>query len=202
MSKKDKTEKSKTGKKKSLQKFEAKLTKLDAEMKKTRSKMLKLLAKSAKMNVEDYALKDADGNEVKLSQMFGDKSDLILIHNMGRSCSYCTLWADGFNGVTYFVEKKAAFVLVSPDPPAIQKEFAAKRGWKFKMYSGEGSTFIKDMGYVADDGSYWPGASVFHKSEDGKIKRISKTFFGPGDDFCSVWHFFDMLPKEKKEKEK
>ena len=195
MSKKEKTKKS------SLQKFEEKYTALENDMKKTRGKMQKLLAKQAKMEVQDYVLKDREGNDVKLSEMFGDKNNLIVVHNMGKSCSYCTLWADGFSGVSYFIERKTAFALVSPDPPDVQKAFSAERGWKFKMYSGQGSGFIKDMGYVTDQGSYWPGASVFHKDADGKIRRVTKTYFGPGDDFCSAWHFFDMLPKNGEDKE-
>ena len=37
--------------------------------------------------------------------------------------------------------------------------------------------------------------------EDGKITRVSKTFFGPGDNFCGVWHFFDMLPQNEEHAE-
>ena len=32
------------------------------------------------------------------------------------------------------------------------------------------------------------------KRKGGKIVRVSDTAMGPGDDFCSVWHFFDLLP--------
>jgi predicted dithiol-disulfide oxidoreductase (DUF899 family) len=199
MSKKIKEKKTK---KNGLQKFEEKYTKLENELKKTRSKMLKLLAKEAKMDIQDYVLKDRDGRDIMLSEMFEDKKELIVVHNMGKSCSYCTLWADGFSGVSYFIERKAAFVLISPDPPDVQKAFASERGWKFKMYSGNDSPFIKDMGYVTESGSYWPGASVFHKDNEGKITRISKTYFGPGDDYCSVWHFLDMLPQNGEENKK
>ncbi len=195
MSKKVKEKKIKKSKKNGPEKFEEKYGKLENDLKKTRSKMLKLLAKEAKMDVQDYVLKDGDGRDIRLSEMFEDKKELIVVHNMGKSCSYCTLWADGFSGVSYFIEKKAAFVLISPDAPEVQKDFSSERGWKFKMYSGNGSPFIKDMGYVTDSGSYWPGASVFHKDNEGKITRISKTYFGPGDDYCSVWHFLDMLPQ-------
>lgn len=201
MGKKKKDKKSKSGSKNNQEKFEAKFTELENDLKKTRSKIQKLLAKNAAMDVQDYAFKDSTGNEVKLSQLFGDKSDLIVVHNMGKSCAYCTLWADGFSGVTYFIEKKSAFAVVSPDPYEVQKEFAASRGWKFRMYSPNGNNFIKDMGYLTDSGSYWPGASVFHKDDNGKISRITKTFFGPGDDYCSVWHFFDLLPQTASVKE-
>ncbi|MEO8512495.1 MAG: DUF899 family protein [Ignavibacteria bacterium] len=184
------------------EKSEKKLRKIQEEINESRKKYIKLVSKLAKMDVDDYTLKDRDGKDVKLSEMFGDKENLVLIHNMGKSCSYCTLWADGFSGVTYFMEKKAAFVVVSPDAPEVQKEFAESRGWKFKMYSGAGSSFIKDMGYYTDAGSYWPGVSVFHKGGSGKITRISKDFFGPGDFYSSPWHFFDLLPQEEKSKEK
>lgn len=184
------------------EKTEKKLRKIQEEINEGRKKYIKLVSKLAKMDVDDYTLKDRDGKDVKLSEIFGDKENLVLIHNMGKSCSYCTLWADGFSGVTYFMEKKAAFALVSPDAPEVQKEFADSRGWKFKMYSGAGTTFIKDMGFYTEAGSYWPGVSVFHKDSSGKITRISQDFFGPGDFYSSPWHFFDLLPQEEKSKEK
>jgi predicted dithiol-disulfide oxidoreductase (DUF899 family) len=198
MSKKDK--KIKEIKNKQPKDLEKKLQGIEQDIAKSRKKMLKVLSKMAKMELtEDYILKDRDNNDIKLSDMFGDKKDLIVIHNMGKGCSYCTMWADGFNGIFSHIEKKAAFALVSPDAPDVQKNFADSRGWKFNIYSAKESLFTKDMGYVTEKNGYWPGASVFHKDENGKITRVSKTFFGPGDYFCSVWHFFDMLPGQVNE---
>src|SRR5262249_37920202 len=74
--------------------------------------------------VEDYAFTRADGESVRLSGLFGGKDTLIVIHNMGRSCPYCTLWADGFNGVYAHLSNRAAFVLSSPDKPDEQRQFA------------------------------------------------------------------------------
>lgn len=184
------------------EKAEKKLRKITEEIADLRKKYIKQISKIAAMDVKDYALRSSDGNEVKLSEMFGDNKYLFLVHNMGKSCSYCTLWADGFSGITYFMEKKAAFGVVSPDAPEVQKEFADSRGWKFKMYSSEGSDFTKDMGYFTEAGAYWPGVSVFHKQADGSIRRISKDFFGPGDFYSSPWHFFDLLPQETGEEKK
>ena len=92
------------------------------------------------------------------------------IHNMGKGCPYCTLWADGFNGVAKHLEA-------------------------FNMASAHGTSFAKDLGFQAKDGSYRPGVSVFRKQKNGMIVRVSKAQFGPGDDFCSVWHLFDLLPR-------
>jgi predicted dithiol-disulfide oxidoreductase (DUF899 family) len=186
-------------KKDNAAKLEKKFDEIEKELAKNRKKMLKVLGKMAKMDVEDYPLKDWNNADIKLSSLFGDKKDLVLVHNMGRSCSYCTMWADGFNGIYNYIEKRAAFALVSPDSPEIQKDFAQSRGWKFKMFSGKDSNFIKDMGYQNEEGKYLPGVSVFHRSDDGKINRVAKTYFGPGDYFCSVWHFYDMLPAEETE---
>src|SRR6266542_1708219 len=193
MAKKEKNKKKKTNTKKLGKKY----SKLEGELSKTRKKMFKVMSRLGKRDVQDYTLKDSSGGDVKLSRLFGDKKDLVLVHNMGKACNYCTLWADGFNGTTYFINKLAAFALVSPDAPDVQKSFAAERGWTFPMYSGAGSAFTKDMGYQTKDGKYLPGASVFHKEDDGKITRVSKTYFGPGDFFCHVWYFFDMLPGKK-----
>jgi predicted dithiol-disulfide oxidoreductase (DUF899 family) len=195
MAKKDKKKKKKVNSKK----LEKKYGRLEKELGKIRKKMLKVQSKLGKKEVQDYTLKDSGGSDVKLSQLFGDKKDLVLIHNMGKACRYCTLWADGFNGNFYFIQKLAGFALVSPDTPEVQKSFAAERGWKFPMYSGAGSAFIKDMGYQDKKGGYLPGASVFHKNDDGSITRVSKTFFGPGDFYCSVWHFLDMVPGKEEE---
>lgn len=189
-----KKEKSAKGGQEKLQK---KAGELEKELNKTRAKYNKVMSKLARMDeVQDYVLKDKYGTDVKLSDMFGDKKELIVVHNMGRSCSYCTLWADGFSGVTYFIEKKASFVLTSPDAPEIMKDFTEGRGWKFRSYSTAGNPFTADMGYYNEKDGYWPGASVFVKSDDGKISRVSKTVFGPGDFYCSPFSFFDLLPSQ------
>ncbi|MCB0217985.1 MAG: DUF899 family protein [Caldilineae bacterium] len=142
--------------------------------------------------VADYAFETPDG-PVRLSQLFGDRDDLIVVHNMGRGCGYCTLWADGFIGLLPHLESRAAFVISSPDDPSTQAAFAAERGWPFRMIALGESHFAQDMGFADDAGSYMPGYSTFHRGEDGQIRRVSKDFFGPGDPYCGVWHFFDQL---------
>jgi len=143
--------------------------------------------------VEDYVFEGQDG-PVTLSALFGDKDDLFVIHNMGTSCPACTMWADGFNGVYDHLANRATFVVSSPNSPEVQKDFSAGRGWRFPMVSHQGTSFAEDMGYKGPKG-WWPGVSVFKRGADGAIVRVSNTGLGPHDDFCSVWHFFDMLPE-------
>lgn len=147
--------------------------------------------------VEDYELQGREG-PVRLSEIFGDKDEMILIHNMGKGCSYCTLWADGFNGVTHHLEDRVAFGLVSPDSPEVQKEFGDGRGWKFRMYSAQGSSFTRDLGFETDhEGKPWvlPGVSAFRREADGTIRRTAYDFFGPGDVYSGLWHLLDLLPE-------
>jgi len=157
-----------------------------------RKKMREAQASIEPEDVEDYELATPEG-KVRLSALFGDKDTLLVIHNMGASCPYCTLWADGFNGVFDHLRNRAAFVVSSPDAPNQQQKLAAGRGWRFPMVSAQGTTFAQDMGYWSD-GHAMPGVSVF-KRDGGRIVRVSDTSFSPGDDFCSVWHFLDLIPE-------
>jgi len=141
--------------------------------------------------VADYELMTTDG-PVKLSEFFQGRDDLIVIHNMGRSCTFCTLWADGFNGIESHVHDRAALLLVSADPAEEAESFANERGWLFAVASGHGSTFTKDMGFETD-GNPGPGVSTFHRNEDGTIVRIAQDEFGPGDLYCGIWHLFARL---------
>ncbi|CAN5377389.1 thioredoxin family protein [soil metagenome] len=143
--------------------------------------------------ISDYDLLNQDGSTVKLSDLFGEKNDLLVIHNMGKHCAYCTLWADGFNSLLPHLENRSGFVIVSPDEPSVQKEFAASRNWGFKMASAAGSSFIADLGFLTDPEGYWPGVSALHRESDGSITRTGKDIFGPGDDYNPPWRFFDLL---------
>ena len=165
------------------------------DIQKKQKQLYELLKQRGPETVEDHALKGPDG-DVSLSALFGDHEDLLVVHNMGRSCPYCTLWADGFQGVHQHLENRAAFVVVSPDTPDVQAEFAASRGWTFRMLSAAGTSFTADMGYeVEHEGKtyYTPGFSTYRKGEDGSIVRIAHAPFGPGDPYCAVWHLFALF---------
>lgn len=157
-----------------------------------RKKMRKLQAEIEPEEVSDYEFATMDG-VTRLSELFGDKDTLFVVHNMGKGCAYCTLWADGFNGAYDHLRSRAAFVVASPDSPDAQMEFAQSRGWRFPMVSYQGTNFAEHMGYRGKDG-YLPGVSVF-KRKGKKLVRVADTSFSPGDDFCFVWHFFDLLPE-------
>lgn len=135
-------------------------------------------------------------NSVLLDDLFGDRKDLIVIHNMGRACSYCTLWADGLNGILPHLESRTAVVLMNGDSPDVQQEFAKSRSWNFRMISDADITFTQDMGFAdIENGkkSLMPGFTTFHRDEDGTITRIASDFFGPGDMYMPIFPMFDLL---------
>jgi predicted dithiol-disulfide oxidoreductase (DUF899 family) len=118
-------------------------------------------------------------------------------------CSLFTTWhivhalhdvADGFNGIYDHSADRASRVVASPDPPDVQKQFAAGRGWNFPMIGHAGTTFARDMGYRSEDDVSLPGVSVFRR-DGARFLRVADTGFRPGDDFCALWHMLDLLPQ-------
>lgn len=168
----------------------ADLDKAVIKAKRARLKAVKKLIGSKP--VQDYTFDTLDG-VIHLSDLFMGKDDLILIHNMGRKCPYCTLWADGFTSLYEHLNDRASFVLSTPDSPQVQAEFAASRNWPFFMVSVRSGSFARDMGFEPKPGDFYPGVSVFHMKKDGTIIRTGAQTFGPGDDFCAAWPLFDLL---------
>jgi len=134
--------------------------------------------------VADYTFATQAG-EVSLSSLFGDHDTLLMIHNMGQGCRYCTLWADGFNGLLPHLESAMSVVLVSKDAPDLQRRFANERGWRFRLASHGGGDYIKEQ--TAQPGvDNMPGAVVYERTGD-QIRRKNSCVFGPGDLYCSAW---------------
>lgn len=160
---------------------------------KLREKMRATLAEVEPEEVREYEFATLDGT-LSLSSLFGKDDELIMIHNMGRNCSYCTMWADGFNGVYDHLADRAAFAFSTPDAPAVQRDFAKSRNWRFPMVSHKGTSFAADMGYGSEEDGWRPGISVFRR-EGKRILRLSNTGFHPLDDFSTVWHILDLFPE-------
>lgn len=158
-----------------------------------REKMRAVQATIEPEPVQDYGFATAEGT-THLSDLFGDKRDLIVILNMGSGCPYCTLWADGYNGLYPHIADRAAFVVSSPEQPEVQQRFAESRGWRFPMASHAGTSFAADMGYRSESGGYLPGVSVFQRDGE-RVLRVADTGLRPGDDFCTLWHLFDLFPE-------
>ncbi len=173
------------------------IQKLEKSIRAEKAKLAALRAKAPPEKVDDYTFVGALGERLRLSEFFGHRHELIVVHNMGRTCPYCTMWADGFNGLLPHLESRAAFLVESADDAHTQRRMAADRGWRFRMVSSRGTSFKGDMGYADEDGDPVPGVSSFVK-RGGDIYRVAHSRFGPGDNFCVGWDLFDLLPPPPK----
>ena len=160
------------------------ISKLEQKIFELTTELNELRKSSTGDKVRNYAFATIDG-ETNLLSMFGDKATLLLIHNMGQACRYCTLWADGFNGFLKHLESVMSVVLVSKDPPELQRQFANSRDWRFRLASHGGGEYIREQTLV-EGTENMPGAVVYERDGD-KITRKNTCVFGPGDIYCSMW---------------
>jgi predicted dithiol-disulfide oxidoreductase (DUF899 family) len=168
----------------------------DTEISKLEQQIFQLTAKLSELRksnggdeVQNYTFATINGDTDLLS-MFGDKKQLLLIHNMGQGCRYCTLWADGFNGFLKHLESVISVVLVSKDPPELQRQFANSRDWRFRLASHGGGDYIREQ-TVLEGTENMPGAVVYER--DGEtITRKNTCVFGPGDIYCSMWSLLGL----------
>ena len=155
--------------------------------------LMERLAKLQQSNrgneVNNYSFSTLNG-KTSLMDLFGEKDKLLLIHNMGQGCRYCTLWADGFNGFVQHIESTMSVVLVSKDPPILQRKFANSRGWKFCLASHGGDEYLQEQS-VMKDSNNMPGA-VIYEWDGNKIYRKNDYVFGPGDIYCSIWSLLGL----------
>ncbi len=139
--------------------------------------------------VPNYTFATLTG-QVTLLELFGGKDNLLAIHNMGQGCRYCTLWADGLNGLLAHLESALSVVLLSKDPPEVQRRFANARGWQFRLASHGGGAYIREQSVVNGDDNF-PGAVVYERDGDA-ILRKNSCVFGPGDLYCAMWSLLGL----------
>ncbi|MFD2638735.1 DUF899 family protein [Piscibacillus salipiscarius] len=177
--------------------LEQRINSLHEELAAKKKELFELMKQEGKVVIDNYELLDREGNKVTVDKLFGDADTLYVIQNMGKSCNYCMLWADEINGILHHLESVAPVVLASSDEPDVMAEFADQRKWRFKLVSTAQSKFKQALGFETSDGAPQPGVSILKKDEDGQIYQYSSAPFGPGDSFCGMWSFIDLLPEEE-----
>lgn len=165
------------------------IQKLETQIGELTEKLAALRKSSSGQEIKNYQLKTMSG-EVSLFDLFGGRNQLLAIHNMGQGCRYCTVWADGLNDLLPHLEDSMAVVLLSKDSPEAQRQFANSRGWKFRLASHGDSDYMNDQN-LPGSGKNAPGA-VLYERKNGTIIRKNWSTFGPGDQFCALWHFLSL----------
>ena len=139
--------------------------------------------------IDNYPFETINGT-TSLLDLFGNHDQLMMIHNMGQGCRYCTVWADGFNGFLPHLESALAVVLVSKDEPELQRRFANSRGWRFRLASHGGGDYIREQSVQPGAGNM-PGVVLYQRRGDA-ITRGNSAVFGPGDLYCSLWNLLAL----------
>lgn len=157
---------------------------LEREIGRLTAELAALRKTSAGVPVPDYTFATLTG-ETTLRALFGGRDQLLVIHSMGQGCRYCTLWADGFNGLLPHLESALAVVLVSKDAPDVQRRFANSRGWRFRLASHGGGDYMREQNVSGHDDNS-PGAVLYARDGDVILRR-NDCVFGPGDLYCAMW---------------
>jgi predicted dithiol-disulfide oxidoreductase (DUF899 family) len=152
-------------------------------------KLTTLRAETPAKPVHNYKFRTLSGTTT-LKDMFADKEQLMVIHNMGQGCRYCTLWGDGINPFLPHLENMMSVVLVSKDSPELQRIFANSRNWRFQMASHGGGSFMLEQSN-SSHGDNFAGISVF-ELRDSNIMLKNRSEFGPYDQFCSMWNLLSL----------
>ena len=152
---------------------------------------------------EDYVFQWANegkvGERVKFSELFADKTTLILYSWMfgpswDKPCPSCTSLMDGFDRTFYQVSQDAAFAGIAKAPPEKINAWANERGWsEIALLSGYESPFQADYKCQdpANDDLQWPVMHVFRK-RDGRIFHFWATEL-TGNHVDTVWPYWNVM---------
>jgi predicted dithiol-disulfide oxidoreductase (DUF899 family) len=156
---------------------------------------------------EDYVFQHAGdgkvGQRVRFSELFGDKSALLIYSFMfgpswDRPCPSCTSLVDVFDRSWYQVTRNAAFVAIAKAPADRIDDWARSRGWsQITLLSGAGSTYQADYRCQGDsDDMQLPVMHVFRKG-NGKIFHFwgTETIGNHVDTVWPYWNLMDFTPE-------
>jgi len=182
----------------------------DALLKEERELVKKLKAVAAKRRKlppggelkEDYVFQWANdgkvGQRVKFSELFGDKTTLLLYSFMfgphwDNPCPSCTSLVDGFDRTWYQVSRDAAFAAIAKAPAERINAWAKRRGWsQIPLLSGAESSYQADYQCQGEsDDMQWPVMHVFMKRK-GKIFHFWATELS-GNHVDTVWPYWNLM---------
>jgi predicted dithiol-disulfide oxidoreductase (DUF899 family) len=175
------------------------------------------------VKVEKNYTFDGPNGKVSLSEMFRDKSQLIVYHFMlgpgwEQGCPSCSFLGDHFDGsLVHLNARDIAFSAVSRASMPEIAAFKKRMGWKFPWVSSNQNDFNYDyqvsftkeqMAQGTVDYNYAkqkfpseeaPGLSVFYKNAAGEIFHTYSTYGRGLDILLGAYNFMDMAPKGRDE---
>ena len=159
---------------------------------------------------QDYAFVGEDGQQVRLSEMFGEHDTLITYIWMygperARPCPMCTSLVGALDIPSRDITQRVSLAIIGRSPIARQLAFKRERGWRnLKFYETVGDDFPRDYRGLSPDGEDWPSLNVFTKV-DGVVRRfwgseLSGETADPGQDPrdapdpTPLWNILDLTP--------
>src|SRR5258708_3735848 len=126
--------------------------------------------------VEDYVFDEGSGRNVKLSELFHDGPDTLLIYNYmfgpnaKQPCPMCTSFLDSLDGAAPHVTQRASLAVVVKSPIGRVREVAQARGWRnLRLLSSANSKYNLDYHGETPEGGQLPMLNVF-------LRRKSKIY--------------------------
>ena len=160
--------------------------------------------------VFQWATEGKVGQQVRFSELFGDKSSLLIYSFMfgpgwDKPCPSCTSLMDGFDRTWYSISRDAAFVAIAKAPPERIDAWARERGWtQIPLLSGFGSPFQADYRCQQpdDDDMQWPVMHVFTR-RDGGIFHFwaTETMSNHVDTVWPYWNLMDFTPEGRPDRD-
>lgn len=165
----------------------------------------------------DYRFKDANGDEVGLADLFGDKDTLVTYFWMygperERPCPMCTNLLGPLDANATDIMQRVALAALGRSPVERQIRFAEERGWRhLRFFQTVGDDYALDFGGLdPDKGWEYPVMAVFRKSENGVVTLFWKgEMTGAmadegkdprgGPDIGAVWTILDLTPEGRGE---
>ena len=156
---------------------------------------------------EDYVFQRANdgrvGEEVRFSELFGDKTTLILYNFMfgpgwDNPCLSCTSLMDGFDRTAYQVNHDAAFYGIARAPADRIDAWAKTRGWtQIDLVSGHGTTYQEDYHCQGEnEDMQLPVLQVFRKLDDEIYHFWGTEVIGNHvDTVWPYWNLMDFTPE-------
>lgn len=159
----------------------------------------------------DYRFKDANGAQVGLADLFGDKDTLIAYFWMygpqrERPCPMCTNWLGAVNGNAADIKQRVALKILGRSPVARQIAFAQERGWRdLDFVQTVGDDYARDLGLLDADGDEMAAIVVFRRDGDQVrlfwASEMTGEMADPGEDprdapdIASLWSMLDLTPE-------
>ena len=171
---------------------------------------------------KDYVF-DGPAGKVRLADLFGGRSQLVVYHFMfgpewNEGCPSCSLTCDHVNAaLPHLAARDVSLALVSRAPLSKIEPFRKRLGWRFHWVSSFGTDFNADFGvfftpqemargkvnynYTTQPfpSEEAPGISVFHKNAAGDVFHTYSTYGRGIEPLIGAYMILDLVPKGRDE---